>query len=74
MRLLAEGCMMTCRCVSCGECLGSGFAWVDFWGRHLGARRCDDLDELVRCEECGGSGLSEECDECVSCEDEVDGY
>lgn len=57
-----------CRCVSCGECGGSGTVWFSFpgvdEGRYLGSRRCDDLDELATCPECRGSGLSELCDEC----------
>lgn len=60
---------MACRCVSCGECSGSGRAWQDFEGRYLGSHRGDDLDELVQCFDCGGSGLSEMCDECRDAED-----
>jgi hypothetical protein len=59
-----------CTCVSCGECRGTGTVWFAFGGReYLGNRRCDDLDEMHTCEECGGSGLSEMCD---FCQDERD--
>jgi len=53
-----------CTCVRCGECGGSGTIWLDFNGRYLGNRRCDDLDEMETCEECGGSGIVEVCARC----------
>jgi hypothetical protein len=54
-----------CRCVSCGECRGSGTVWFAFGGReYLGNGRRDDLDEMETCHECRGSGISEECDRC----------
>jgi hypothetical protein len=55
---------MACECVKCSTCGGSGSYWTDFSGRFLGQSRCDDLDELEYCEECGGTGLSEVCYEC----------
>jgi hypothetical protein len=55
---------MACECVSCGSCSGSGSVWHDFNGAYLGNHRCDDLDSLEPCEDCGGSGLSEVCTEC----------
>lgn len=55
---------MSCKCVTCGECGGSGTVWISFSGKYLGNHRCDDLDEMERCEECEGSGLTELCDEC----------
>lgn len=56
--------MMTCKCVFCGECGGSGVVWFSFSGTYLGDRRSDDLDEMELCPECHGSRISEECDEC----------
>jgi RecJ-like exonuclease len=56
---------VTCRCVSCSSCEGTGNVWLDFRGKYLGNHRSDDMDELVRCEDCEGSGISEECDECA---------
>ncbi len=55
---------MTCNCVSCGECGGSGFVWRSFDGEYLGDHRCDDLDEMEDCPQCEGEGISELCDEC----------
>lgn len=55
---------MTCKCVICDECKGSGNIWVDYKGKYLGNNRCDDMDELDTCPECDGSGLSEICYEC----------
>ena len=55
---------MGCKCVTCGECGGTGNIWISFSGEYLGNNRCDDLDELDTCPECGGDGLSEMCDEC----------
>ena len=60
---------MACECVSCGACGGSGNVWYafpgpDLGGEYLGNHRCDDLDEMDTCEECGGSGITETCYEC----------
>lgn len=53
-----------CRCVTCGDCGGSGNVWFSFGGEYLGNRRCDDLDSMEPCEDCGGSGIVETCDRC----------
>ena len=55
---------MTCKCVTCPECNGTGNVWYSFSGEYKGPNRCDDLDEMDCCQECGGDGLSELCDEC----------
>lgn len=55
---------MTCKCVSCGECGGSGSIWISFTGKYRGKYRRDDLDERDTCPECGGEGITELCDEC----------
>lgn len=39
--------------------------WVNFFGRFIGHGRCDDLDQLQYCETCGGSGVSEVCENCL---------
>ena len=56
---------MTCRCVRCGGCEGSGYIWVDMRGRYIGAHRTDDLDDMELCPDCQGSGISEECEVCL---------
>lgn len=56
---------MVCKCVSCGDCNGTGTIWVSMSGEYLGNNRCDDFDELESCDECGGSGVIEYCDECT---------
>ena len=61
---------MTCTCIPCSECDGTGTVWYSFSGEYLGKHRCDDLDELETCSECHGSGISELCDECAEREDE----
>lgn len=63
---------MTCKCVPCSECNGSGSVWFSFSGKYLGNHRSDDLDELVTCEVCSGSGLDEMCDECREKEEEAE--
>lgn len=63
---------MTCSCIPCGECGGSGNVWLSFTGKYLGNHRCDDLDELETCAECHGSGIDEMCDECREKEDEAE--
>lgn len=55
---------MTCKCVSCGECGGSGSIWRSYFGKYLGKHRCDDLDEMDCCPECGGDGIIALCGEC----------
>ena len=55
---------MACECVKCSDCGGSGSYWVDMRGRFLGQSRCDDMDDLEYCGECGGTGISEVCYEC----------
>lgn len=63
---------MTCSCVPCSECNGSGSVWFAFGGRYLGRGRCDDMDELETCDECRGSGISEMCDYCREQEEEAE--
>jgi hypothetical protein len=59
-----------CRCVRCSECNGTGTVWFSFGspayggGQYLGSHRSDDMDEMETCDECRGSGISEECDTC----------
>jgi len=55
---------MACKCISCQECKGSGAVWRAFNGEYLGSTTCDDLDEIETCDECKGTGISEECEEC----------
>ncbi len=55
---------MTCECVRCASCKGSGSVWFSFDKKYLGTHRRDDLDELETCEDCGGSGIDSECEEC----------
>ena len=54
---------MSCECVRCYECGGSGIVWRSFFGKYLGNRRCDDLDDFESCPECGGEGITEVCQE-----------
>lgn len=61
---------MTCTCVPCSVCGGTGSIWLDFNGRFLGSHRSDDLDEMDVCEDCGGSGIVETCDECLDTRDD----
>jgi hypothetical protein len=63
-----------CTCISCGSCGGTGNVWFTFDGKYLGKHRTDDLDELERCDDCEGSGISEECDYCVDSRDDFDAY
>lgn len=58
------GSKMTCKCISCLECNGDGYIWVSFSGEYLGKHRCDDLDEMDVCLDCGGNGTTELCYEC----------
>ena len=55
---------MSCTCISCHECGGTGTVWYSFGGKYLGNHRCDDLDNLETCETCGGQGIVERCWEC----------
>jgi hypothetical protein len=57
---------MTCSCVPCKQCNGTGTIWISFSGEYLGSHRCDDLDEMDGCEFCDGTGVESWCDECTS--------
>lgn len=59
---------MACTCVRCGDCNGSGYLWQAEDG-DIRLHRCDDLGELITCDTCRGSGLSEHCEECLDAED-----
>ena len=56
---------MSCECVTCPECDGFGSIWISFSGKYMGKYRCDDLDEMDTCPDCGGDGLSFCCYECA---------
>jgi hypothetical protein len=59
---------MNCKCTSCFDCNGSGTVWRSWAGEYLGNSRCDDLDELLSCDSCGGSGIDYYCEECQQAE------
>lgn len=59
---------MACSCYACDDCKGTGTVWIASDGTYLGNARCDDLDEIAHCDECGGSGISDKCDECLQAE------
>ena len=57
-----------CECASCSFCKGLGHIWAEYdgRGRYLGKGWPDDpMSEMETCEECHGSGVSEECERCV---------
>lgn len=56
--------MAECECDYCPDCDGSGQVFFSFSGEYLGTRRCDDLDTMESCDECGGSGVVFECYKC----------
>jgi hypothetical protein len=60
---------MSCTCVSCPDCNGSGYLWETLDGK-IHSHRCDDMGDLVTCENCHGSGLSERCWECERTDEE----
>lgn len=56
---------MTCKCVTCGDCGGSGHMWRDFGSNTLHEHRTDDMGDLEPCYRCNASGIEEECDACA---------
>jgi DnaJ-class molecular chaperone len=54
---------MSCTCIICGECHGSGTVRVDDWSQPEGF-------DLETCDECRGSGMSEICQECYDWREE----
>lgn len=64
---------MTCTCLICPDCKGTGIVWYSFTGDYLGNSRCDDLDTLEICEKCGGSGTTGPiCDDCETLREDND--
>lgn len=55
--------MKECKCIPCEFCRGSGRLWKGLDGT-LSSYRGDDLDELEDCDQCGGSGIDDECEYC----------
>lgn len=46
-----------CQCVRCGSCRGTGNVW-----RPTGGYPEEDIE---RCDDCDGSGITEQCDRCA---------
>ena len=61
---------MACECTKCPLCEGTGSIWYDIGGKYVGQHHIDDTDSLEPCEECGGSGITEVCGECMDAGDE----
>jgi len=66
--------MDKCICVTCGACDGTGHIYVDMRGRYIGRHASDDMDEMVSCPACDGSGITEECDYCLDRANDFDPY
>lgn len=58
---------MSCECVHCDYCGGTGHIWMDGCG-HISRFRCDDLGDLEECPDCDGRGIIEKCMECCDAE------
>jgi len=64
-----------CECITCHECDGSGSIWISYSGKYMGKHRCDDLDEMDTCGECGGEGITSMCLKCqLEYEDEQEDW
>lgn len=61
---------MTCQCVKCPDCGGTGNAWFGIDGKYVGEHHMDDTDSLEPCDMCGGSGITEMCEDCQWAEEE----
>lgn len=59
----------TCSCTPCRECKGTGSVFISFDGQYIGSHRWDDMDEMITCEECYGSGIETTCDYCIELEE-----
>ena len=58
-----------CECVLCSYCGGSGFNY-ELFGDVSQHHPCDDLAEMIPCEECSGSRVVEICDSCWNHDDD----
>lgn len=54
---------MECKCIECQWCEGRA-TFYKLNGKLSFSHPCDDLADIVPCEECGGSGIEAVCDEC----------
>ena len=59
---------MSCECVPCSSCDGSGDLWFDDFGRFISIHRSDDMGHYEPCEDCDGTGIVAMCDECTEAE------
>lgn len=55
---------MSCECVSCDYCGGTGHVWECENG-DIVQYRCDDMGDLAECPQCDGRGIIETCYECA---------
>lgn len=63
---------MSCNCVPCKECGGTGDVFLSYDGEYLGNARSDDMDEIETCPECEGSGFEYFCEECRAVMEEME--
>lgn len=61
---------MSCTCVQCSVCRGRGYVYYDAWGAFLGPTDWEGWNCEEPCDVCGGTGIAEECDECLAAADE----
>lgn len=59
-----------CQCLLCSWCNGSGFNY-ELFGEVTRNHPCDDLADIVPCDECHGSRLAEVCDNCRDYDDDA---
>lgn len=55
--------MTECTCIRCVSCKGFGYFWDEFDYSETG-----QFHET--CEDCGGAGITEECDRCMAIAEE----
>ena len=61
---------MSCECVRCKTCDGSGDVYSNFRFEYIGRGCVDDFVDIVSCPYCDGRAIMEVCQECAEAQED----